>query len=129
MTKRYGINSIETYVKTKCEYTYIDAIRTWSLHVANKSEKHDINDLYIIEIAALLLLISKEDIIRILTIIGFDHKFINVILQTVKNVSLENNMRVETYKYKGLINNFPAIRYVQAGLNIWKKMHPNIILV
>jgi len=61
MTKRYGINTLEVYVKTKCNYDHVDA-------------------LYIIEISALLLLISKKDIICILTIIGFDHKFINVII-------------------------------------------------
>jgi hypothetical protein len=128
MSKTYGITPIEIYIKNKSNYGYIHDIRNSALIIAHKNDVYDKNVLYIIEIASLLIKINKYDIYKILNVLGFNHKFINIIIQTVANVSLENNLQYDTFKVKDLLTEFPAIRYVQAGLNLWKKNNPQLIL-
>jgi hypothetical protein len=127
MSKKFGIEQIEIYIKNKCIYSYIDEIRIYALQAADKSGIYDINALYIIEISALLVKINKHDIYHILNVLCFNHKFINIIIQTINNVSVENKLQVFTYKAMDLMTDFPAIQYVQAGLNIWKKKNPHIL--
>lgn len=124
MTRKFGIIELETYIKSKCNFEYIHEIRNYALLIAHACEVYDTNVLFIIEMSSLLIKVNKFDIYKILNFLGFNHKFINIIIQTVKNALIENILQDDTFKIKDLLIEFPAIKYVHAGLNSWKKDNP-----